>query len=513
MTDLPARVRAVAETHLAFVREYSGLHEYDGQVQDLSPAGVRASLRRLGGEPLEDPLDEATVSAAEQAATVRLGELEFYRSDPLLHIEAMDLASYDRDYADEATRAGARRRHLERWPDAVDAAIESLDRVPRAVAAVTARMAGGLALAVQPADGARGDRALAALDRLVTHLTGLAGADAEEVSGVLGAGPLARLLGCGDGLDVDLGQLISQAAADKQRITAMLADACAQLAPGEPLRTAVPRLLSRHGTFDEVVSGAQQVVTEAKRFITQRGLVPFPEGECIVAATPPARRWAMARISWSAPWERPAPAWFHITPPDSSWDAKAQDAWLARFGDTTLPVMTVHETFPGHASNAIAMRHVTSPARRTLWSELFFEGWAHYCEELCLEEGFRAGDPLFQAGVAVEALVRLTRLENAVAIHTGAASVDDGARLFTEQAFIDGPAAQAEARRGLFEPTYVRYAFGKTLVRDLRERARRSWGPAFSVPRFNSELLALGSPPLGAVAGALGLTDERTSAR
>jgi hypothetical protein len=513
MTDLPPRVRAVAETHLAFAREYSGLHEYDGQLQDLSPAGVRASLRRLGGEPLGDALDEATVAAAEEAARTRLGTLEFHRSDPLLHIEAMDLASYDRDYADEAARADARRRHLELWPDAVDAAIESLDRVPQPVAAVTARMAGGLALAVQPADGVRGERALAALHRLVAHLTRLAEPGTGESTGVLGAERLARLLGCGDGIEVDLGRLTGRAAAEKQRITAILEEACGKLAPGEPLRTAVPGLLRRHGTFDEVVSGAQRVVTEAKRFITEHDLVPFPEGDCIVAATPPARRWAMARISWSAPWERAAPAWFHLTPPDSGWNPQAQDAWLARFGDTTLPVMTVHETFPGHASNAIAMRHVTSLTRRTLWSELFFEGWAHYCEELCLEEGFRAGDPLFQAGVAVEALVRLTRLENAVAIHTGAFGVDEGTHLFTTQAFIDGPAAQAEARRGLFEPTYVRYAFGKTLVRDLREQARRSWGPAFSVQRFNGELLALGSPPLGAVAGTLGFTDERTPAR
>jgi hypothetical protein len=79
--------------------------------------------RRLGGEPLAGELDEATVSAAEEAALMRLGTLEFHRSDPLLHIEAMDLACYDRDYADEANRAAARRQHLDLWPDAVDAAI------------------------------------------------------------------------------------------------------------------------------------------------------------------------------------------------------------------------------------------------------------------------------------------------------------------------------------------------------------------------------------------------------
>ncbi len=505
MTQLPARVRAVAETDLAYIREYSGLHEYDGDVQDLSVPGVRAALGRLGGQRLDDALDEATVAAAEKAARVRLGTIEFHRRDPLMHIEAMDLACYDRDYASEEERAEARRQHLKRWPDAVDAATEALDRVPAAVAAATAPIAAALAVGVTPADGEDGRRGIAALHRLEHHLK-LAGQHSEE-SGVLGADLLAELLGCGDGITVDLRQLTDHAAAERIRITAMLTDACAALRPGQPVRTATADLLQQHKTFPEVIAAAQDVVTEAKQFISEHDLVQFTEGECIVAPTPPARRWAMARISWSAPWEPLAPAWFHITPPDNSWGAAEQDAWLARFCDATLPVMTVHETFPGHASNAVAMRHVNSATRRTLWSELFFEGWAHYCEELCLEEGFRAGDPLFQAGVAVEALVRLTRLENAIGIHTGALTVSEGARLFQEQAFIDGPAAAAEARRGLFEPTYVRYAFGKFLVRGLREQARRSWGPAFSVQRFHAELLGLGSPPLGVVPSALGLTE------
>ena len=42
MDELPARVRAVCDLDVADVREFSGRHEYDGVVQDLSPDGVRA---------------------------------------------------------------------------------------------------------------------------------------------------------------------------------------------------------------------------------------------------------------------------------------------------------------------------------------------------------------------------------------------------------------------------------------------------------------------------------------
>jgi uncharacterized protein (DUF885 family) len=213
----------------------------------------------------------------------------------------------------------------------------------------------------------------------------------------------------------------------------------------------------------------------------------------------------VGRISWSGAWESAAPARLHLTPPDPAWSADAQDAWLRRFGWAALPALAVHETFPGHANHALAMRHVTSATRRTLWSELFFEGWAHYCEEMCLEEGFQDGNPALQAGVALEALVRLTRIENAIGLHAHEFTVAEGARLFSQNAFLDGPAALAEAQRGLFEPTYTRYGVGKFFFLDLRDAAKREWGPGFTLERFHTELLSLGSPPLAPVADALGL--------
>lgn len=503
VTELPARVRAVAEARLAFSREYSGLHEFDGQIQDLSPDGVRRSLSALGGPPLSDPLDEASVAGAEAALRTRLGDLELYRRDPFLHIEALDLTAYERDYAPAADRMAARSRHLAQWPAAIDAAISSLDCVPPQVAAAFLASVRGLRAAIQPGDGDIGTKASAALDRLVGHLARSA-ARPETAEG-LGTERLIALLGCADGITVDLGQLTVRTAAEKVRMNDLLRDACARIAPGEPLAVVVREKLTRHGTFTDVVNAAQRLVDDAREFVRSRAIAPFADGECLVEATPAPRRWGVGRISWSGAWEPAAPARFHLTPPDPAWSPGAQDAWLRRFGCAALPALTVHETFPGHANHALAMRQVPSPTRRTLWSELFFEGWAHYCEQMCFEEGFQDGNPLLQAGVALEALVRLTRIENAIGLHTRAFTVADGSRLFSQDAFLDGPAAMAEAQRGLFEPTYTRYGVGKFFFLDLRDAAKRAWGPAFTLERFHRELLSLGSPPLAPVAEALGL--------
>ena len=58
----------------------------------------------------------------------------------------------------------------------------------------------------------------------------------------------------------------------------------------------------------------------------------------------------------------------------------------------------MHEVAPGHFAHGRALRHAAGPVRRILHSVSFAEGWAHYVEEVCLEEGFRARDPRFASG-------------------------------------------------------------------------------------------------------------------
>jgi uncharacterized protein (DUF885 family) len=136
----------------------------------------------------------------------------------------------------------------------------------------------------------------------------------------------------------------------------------------------------------------------------------------------------------------------------------------------------------------------------------FGEGWAHYGEELMLEEGFRAADPRYQIGVALEALVRLTRLSCAIGLHTGAMNVEEATAAFMNDSLMSEATARSEARRGTFDPTYGIYTWGKWVIMDARDAARREWGDAFTLRRFHDQLLELGSPPLGLVQAVVGST-------
>jgi hypothetical protein len=500
MSATDQRLRAILDLSVPEAREGTGRHEYDGQIQDLSPTGVKAGLAALGGPPLSDPHDEAHLRVFEQSARVRLGELELHRRNPLLHLENLDLSCYDRNYAPEADRMHARRRHLALWPEAVDMACQSLDQVPAPVATALLPGIRGLAEAIE--DGPGAPEARIAHQRLVTHVEELERSGSPNTA--LGGSALARLMGTEEGMaDVDLSALAKRAERETERLTTLMDEGCERWSPGTPRAQAVQTLLSEHPKADGVIAAAQEVTAETIEFCRARGWLTHLDGTCRVGVAPPSRQWATAMLAWAGPYEDDAPSHYDITPPSPSWPEQEQEEWLTMFSETALPAVTAHEVAPGHFAHGRALRHAPSDVRRSLMGAGFAEGWAHYGEELMLDEGFRADDPRFQIGVALEALVRVTRLSCAIGLHTGVMAVDDATAAFMANALIPEATARSEARRGTFDPTYGIYTWGKWTILDAREDARRQWGDGFSLRRFHDALMELGSPPLGLVGEAV----------
>ncbi|MFC4565896.1 DUF885 family protein [Nocardiopsis mangrovi] len=514
MDDFPARLRAIADLQASEMREGAGRHEYDGRISDLSPDAVRSGLARLGlGEPFPDPHDEAHATAAEEALRVELGELELHRSNPLWHIGELDLSVYDKDYAPAGERDEARLRHLAAWPDAVDNAVAALDRVSAPVAGALLSSVRGLAAAV-PAD-APGDvreAALAAHRRFTAHIEAAARDGAP--SAALGGAALARLMGTAEAAAVDLGRLAELADAERDRLTERMAEAAARIDPSRAPLDLARELVRDHPDADGVLTEARRWTEHSIAFTRERDLVPYHDGECAVGVAPESARWGTAMMSWAAPAEADAPAHYYVTPPEPDWEPAEAAEWLEVFSATTLPAISVHEVAPGHFSHSRALRRAPGAVRRTLFSYAFIEGWAHYAEELCVDEGFggyaerAVGDPRFTAahfevGVWLEALIRVTRLAAAIGVHTGAMSVEDAAARFAADTVLAGPAALSEARRASFDPTYGRYTWGKLEILGLRDRAKERWGAGYTTRRFHAAMLDLGAPPLGLLGTAV----------
>jgi hypothetical protein len=306
-----------------------------------------------------------------------------------------------------------------------------------------------------------------------------------------------------EGATADLAELAERAERERDRLRAMLEDGCQRWAVDRKCDEVVVELLADHPAADGVVAAARADTEETIAFCRERGWLRYLDGVCDVGVAPPSRRWATAMLAWAGPYELDGPSQYDISPPEETWADEEQAEWLTMFSATALPTVTAHEVAPGHFAHGRALRHVSSDVRRSLIGNGFAEGWAHYGEELMLDEGFHAGDPRFQIGVALEALLRVTRLACAIGLHSGAMTVEDATARFCTDAHMPEATARAEANRGTFDPTYGIYTWGKWVINDAREQARQEWGSAFSLRRFHDQLLDMGSPPLGLVPGAV----------
>jgi hypothetical protein len=498
------RLKAVWDVQVPVIRELAGVHEYDGVVMDLSPSGRKAALARLGpcspGERLADPHDESHLFAAERAARAE-AEAEVLQWNPLPHIQNLDVSCYDREYAPEPQRRRAREAHLGQWPAAVDASLESLRAVPAPVAGALVQAVRGLAEGISGTTGVE-VAALEAHARLLGRIEDAAAAGRPDAS--LGATTLARLVGDAESMPVDLGRLEERADSERDRLRARLHEACERLSPGVAPSRLVRELLRDHPGEQGIYAAARETIDEATAFVIGNDLLPPPGGACEVGPAPPSRRWAAAMMYWTGPFEDDAPARYYVTPPEESWDEEAKHDWLAVFSATMGPAITVHEVTPGHFAHGRMLRQLArTDVRRSLFSEAFVEGWAHYAEELMVDQGFRADDPRFAIGVYLDALVGVTGLACALGIHRGTMTVDEATARFEADAFLAGPAARSEATRATYDPTYGRYTWGKLEIMSLRDQALAAWGTAFSLRRFHEALLALGAPPLGTMGDAL----------
>jgi uncharacterized protein (DUF885 family) len=267
---------------------------------------------------------------------------------------------------------------------------------------------------------------------------------------------------------------------------------------GDPL-AAWARAKADHPAPGELVAVCQQQLSELAEFITRRQIITIPEGEPVaVAPTPRFYRWTFASMWTPGPFEpKPMQAFYYITDVDPSWPPERQDEHLRDFSYGALWSISIHEVFPGHFLHYQHLRQLDSKLRKSILfsSAAFVEGWAHYCEQMMIDEGFRRDDPAVRLGQLAEALIRLCRFVVGIRLHCEDMSVEQAVRFFRDEAFVEEASARREAERGTFDPSYIVYSAGKLMLLKLREDYKAVAGSRYSLRHFHDTLLANGTVP------------------
>ena len=259
----------------------------------------------------------------------------------------------------------------------------------------------------------------------------------------------------------------------------------------------------QHPAPGEAVKVAQAQVKELEEFLRRQAIVTLPDAEpVVVAPTPEFYRWTFASMWTPGPFEtKPSRAYYYLTDVDRSWPPERQEEHMRDFNFPTLWNISIHEVYPGHFLHYQHLRQVDSKVRKSTFfaPASVVEGWAHYCEQMMIEAGFRRNDPTIKLGQLAEALVRLARFVVCIRLHCEDMSVEQGMRFFRDEAFLEEATARREAERGTFDPTYLVYSVGKLMMLKLRRDYKEQQSGKFSLRAFHDSVLAQGCAPFSAL--------------
>jgi uncharacterized protein (DUF885 family) len=523
------------DDYLAYLHEVlptqaslDGVHLHDDLLEDLSRSAVDAHLRALAGfsrrlhhidanvlpptEKVEHPIVAANIEA-------RMYELEVVRTwerNPQVYSDAIGASLASQAlfaYAPAPERARRVVSKLHQVPRLVQAARDNIKDCPGIFVKVGLETWRGVLKFIEtdlPRSfsglddlGILGDLADTSTEATTAIESYLAYLETDvapraKASFRLGRERFEQKLKLEEGITLSADKLLAIALRELAEVQEEFRSVAGRLNGGDPV-DAWKHAKERHPEPGTLVAVAQAQVTELEDFLRTRAIVSLPESEpVVVAQSPEFYRWAFASMWTPGPFEsKPSRAYYYLTDVDRSWPVDRQQEHLRDYNYPTLWSISIHEVYPGHFLQYQHLRRVESKARKSIMfaPASFVEGWAHYCEQMMIEAGFGREDHQVELGQLAEALIRLVRFIVGIRLHAEDLSVEQGVRLFRDEAYMEEASARREAERGTFDPTYLVYTVGKLMLLKLRRDYKQQQGKAFSLRTFHDTLLGNGTAP------------------
>jgi uncharacterized protein (DUF885 family) len=513
----------------------NGIHDHDDLLDDFSADGIRAEVAALERDHARlaafDPakltpderVDRRILDGIINGWLLEQGTLKNWRRNPMLYAAALtdgvhNLMTMESDAAPVRMRRIIAK--LKRVPALLGAAISNINDPPRVFAERGASMMRAAAdmlgkdldqaFASEPnaalKDSLRraADVAIPAIRNYATFLDNVVPKATGDFA--IGAENVARRYRAEELIDTPLPRLVAIGERELARLQSAFRTTANALAPGKDPQATWRAVRRDHPKAGDVVAATQRIVDSLSTFVAARGIASLPPNERVVVAHAPPFDLGFASMHASPPLERhPVGSVFYISDTRPDLTPGDEEAWLERFNYASVANTAAHEAMPGHWLHSTYMRRTPGKIRR-IWIGLNpfpqpssgQDGWAHYAEQMVLDEGFSARDPRQRLAQLSDALTRVCRLLAGIKLHAHQWTLDQAQQCFERDAYVAAPAARREAERGTYDPTYGGYFIGKMAILKLRADYAAKRGAAFTLRDFHERFMTNGIAPIWA---------------
>ena len=522
----------------------AGLHRYDTQLEDYSRAGVEAEVKALKEVRGKIQGFAATGLTAEQQADRemllheidgRLLELEQVRGwekNPDRYPGRITYSVFlimNRTFAPPEERLRSVIAREQQMPKVFDDAHANLKNPPKIYTQIALQQLPGIIRFFQQdvpgAFKAVKDPKLldefkqanqAVIDSLASYQKWLQDDLLPRSNGDfrIGAESYRKKLRYDEMVDTPLDELLKLGYADLHRNQQLLKETAARIDPNKTLDQVLGELQKHYPPPDQLLQTVRDMFGDLRAFIARAHIVTIPSPVLpIVEETPPfMRALTFASMDTPGPYEHAAKeAFFNVTVPEKDWTPEHVREFMAQFNYDTLTSVAVHEAYPGHYVQFLWVQNAPSKVRKLVGCSSNAEGWAHYSEEMMLDQGY--GKPAnggsdekslkLRLGQLQDALLRNARYIVGIEMHTGQMTFDQAVEFFVKEGYQSHAVAETETKRGTSDPTYLVYTLGKLEIMKLREDYKKKMGAKFNLEEFHNDFLKQGYPPVKIIRKAM----------
>ncbi len=306
-----------------------------------------------------------------------------------------------------------------------------------------------------------------------------------------------RILRYGHFLDISADELFDFGASLFEQTEAQMREVCKALTGNDDIQALIQQIQSRHPAAEDLMQHYKERMKAARSFLEEHDIVPMPESQKLSVIETPG--YLRHQIPFAAYME-PAPndpdqkGYYYVTPVDD-------DELLAEHNELSIDHTCVHEAWPGHHLQFVTANG--SETSRSLprflnASATLYEGWALYCEELMVEQGF-LNQPESRFQLLRDRLWRALRIQIDVSLHCRDMSIDEAADWMHRALGFPREQALADLNWYSFAPGIpMSYATGWAMLKTLRA-SREAADDSFSLKDFHRDVLSCGSASLALV--------------
>ena len=523
----------------------AGLHQYDSKLENYSRASLDRQAAELHGYEAKvsafpatdlsewDAGDRAFLLGNVRSQLLTLEKIRPWEKNPDWYSSGITNSAFtiiERNYAPADVRLKALIAREQQMPAALQAARTNLVNPPKIYTEIALEQLPGIVGFFQkdiPAAfaGVKDPRLLAqfhtsneAVIQALTSYQQWVKTDVLPRSNGdfrIGAANFSAKLRDDEMVDIPLDRLLEIAYADLHKNQEQFRQVAHELDPNKTPMEVLADLQADHPAPDQLLGKFQLTFNNLIQFIRTKKIVTIASNvQPTLENTPPfMRATTFASMDPPGAYEKGShKAYFNVTVPGKDETPQQIAESMAAFNIGTIVSTSVHEAYPGHYVQFLFMPQIHSRVRKMLYSSSDVEGWAHYCEQMMLDEGY--GQPGWGAKDAREAkLIRLGQLDDAllrdarfvvgIKMHTGQMTMDQAVDFFNKEGYQTQANGLVETKRGTSDPTYLYYTLGKLMILNLRNDMQQKQGAAFSLEKFHDDFLLQGGVPLPIVRRAL----------